>query len=694
MILRYWGAHSALAQCRDAIGGGRDGITALMLANAARSWGLEVVAYRVAPAHLTTVPLPAIAHWQNNHFVVVEAWEKQVVRIIDPAVGRLRLTLDEWQDGFSGVVLTCSPTPAFSPSIPTVRERVMQSPGYEFFHRLWHIPAIPALLGQLLLASLLLHLLGLAMPLFTQQIVDRVLPQGMSDQMTLLGMGMVLFVVAHVVMDYLREVLALRLQTRIDAHMMLGFFAHLTTLPYSFFQERTSGDLLMRLESTTHLRETLTGKLVASILDGILVIGYIALLLLLAPPFGVLVLAVALLQAALLLITSRPLHYLSQRIMIARTDEESYLIEVLRGMMTVKTSGADVHVLEAWSQRFFASTRLALQRSQLATLTQAGVSLLALLLPLILLWVGTQAVLQGMMTVGTMLGLTLLAAACLAPLSALISTIPQFQMVRAQLERLMDVLQTASEQPHPPPTNELAPLQGQLDVYNISFGYTPHCPPLLHDMTFSVAPGQKVVIVGRTGSGKTTLIQVLLGLLVPTSGEVRYDGILLQELDYRWVRQHIGVVPQETWLVTGSIRENIAFATSGVSLADVEAAARVAALHDVVAQLPMGYATPVVEGGGGVSGGMRQRIAIARAVVHRPRLLILDEATNHLDNETAAYIDSQLHQLGCTQLVITHRLSTARTADLILVLQDGGIVEQGTHEMLLQQGGVYARMVS
>lgn len=696
MIVRYWGGHCSLSQGREYVGGGRDGVTALMLANAARALGLEVAAYRLAPdapEAMGSVALPAIAHWQDNHFVVVESWSRQQAVVVDPAVGRCRLSAAEWQAAFSGVVLTCSPTAAFSATVSRPPNERRRSPWYALLRHLWRLPGIPPMLVQMVLASLLLQALGLALPLFTRLIVDRVLPSGTTGPLFLAGVGMVLFVVAQATMGYLREVLAVRLQTRLDAQVMIGFFAHLLALPYRFFQERTSGDMLMRLDSTATIRETLTGRLIASILDGVLVTGYLLILLVLAPGFGALVVLVALVQTAILVGTARPMHSLSQRTLSARTSEESYLVEVLHGITTVKASGADRHVLDQWTERFFASLRLSLQRSQLAILTETSLTTLHLFIPLILLWSGTLAVLDGSMSAGTMLGLTLLAAACLSPLSSLIAGVQQLPMVRAQLERLLDVLQTEREQPTPPQPDGLAAVQGRLEVRGVHFGYTPHAPPLLRDISFTVAPGQKVAIVGRTGSGKTTLARLLPGLYRPARGEIVFDGVPIEHLDYRWLRQQIGLVPQDVWLFAGSIRENIALHRPHLSLADIEAAARVAALHDEVMAWPMGYETRVAEGGAGLSGGMRQRIALARAIVHRPALVILDEATSHLDSVTEQHIDRQLQRLGCTQVVISHRRSSVCTADVILVLDDGRVVERGTHAELLAMGGVYAALM-
>jgi ATP-binding cassette subfamily B protein len=687
MVLSYHGLETSVAQAREQCGVGRDGLTARAIAEAARRYGLRVRAVSGEPAHFGYLPLPAIVHWNFNHFVVVVQWSPAKVTIVDPARGRRTLTTEEFDAGFTGVVLTLEPGVGFQ------RRRAAAPPSWRsYLGYLAQMPGTAGLLAQIVFASLLLQLFGLAVPLCTQVLVDHVLPFRVTHVMTMLGIGMMILVLAQMVTTYLRAALVIYLQARIDARLMLGFFQHLLTLPFRFFQQRTSGDLLMRLGSNAVLREMLTSQSVSAILDGGLVMFYLAILLARAPVFGFVVLCVGLAQVGFLLATTRPFHNLMQRDLIAQAESQGYLVEALTGIATLKASGAEGRALDHWSNLFFQQLNVSLQRNQLSAVIETGMGTLRTFSPLLLLWVGALRVLDGSMTLGTMLALNALAMSFLTPLASLVSSGQRLQLAGAHLERIRDVIEAEPEQDLQQ-VRGAPPLTGRIELEQVSFRYDRDSPPALRDISLTIEPGQKVALVGSTGSGKSTLAMLLLGLYLPTEGEIRYDGIPLHHLDYRTLRGQFGVVLQDTFLISGAIRENIAFNDPALSLEQVRAAARLADLDDEISQMTMGYETRVAEGGAGLSGGQRQRVTIARALAHRPAILVLDEATSHLDVVTESRVDENLSGLSCTRIVIAHRLSTVRNADLILVLHKGRIVEQGSHEELLARGSRYAALI-
>lgn len=684
MVLSYYGRQTRVAECRLALDAGRDGVKALALAQTARSFGLRVKAFSLEPSAFKDIPLPAIAHWEFNHFVVVERWSARQVQIIDPAVGRRQMTVAEFDAGFTGVVLT------FEPGTQFIQQRAPQHASWRtYFQAIWQSPG---LLAQILGASLVLQALGLVLPIFTQLFVDRVIPGQLGEIIPILGASMVLFVLTTILISYLRAALLMYLQVRLDSQLMTGFFEHLLTLPFRFFEQRTSGDLLMRLGSNTSIREILTNQSIALMLDGTLVFVYLGFMFVRQPLFGAIVLGIGSLQIAISLGTNRRMRVFAQRELSARTEEQSYLVEALNGIATVKVAGSEDRVFDYWSNLFFKQLNVSLQRNHQVILIETAMTGIRMFAPLLLLWLGVQWVLNGSMSLGAMLALNALAIMFLTPLASLVQNVQRLQLAGAQLERLADVLEATPEQ-RPSAVQAAPPLSGRVEMSNVSFRYDADAPLVLHDINLTIEAGQHVALVGRTGSGKSTLARLLLGLYTPTDGQISYDGIPLQQLNYRTLRSQFGAVLQEVRLFSGSIRQNIAFNNPAMSLDRVIGAAQDAAIHDDILAMPMGYETLVSENGASISGGQRQRLALARALAHQPSILLLDEATSHLDVETERQIDQHLQQLACTRIVVAHRLSTVRHADLILVVDQGRVVERGTHAALMTSGGYYAALV-
>lgn len=723
MILQQFGQTVSLTDCsRHLNTGGQAGVTALMLTEAARKFGLTSKSYRLQPEQLALIEPPAILHWNQDHFVVLEQWSPERATIIDPALGRLQLTAADFNQHFSGLALTFTLNDAFQADPPQPQTRfpnllnlskkmAATSNRYRYLRQLLMMPGVGRLVAQIMLASLLLQLFGLLLPFATQLIIDWLLPSGTTDLMALLGGGLILLLLTQAGLSYLRTLMVVNLQTQLDGQLMLSFFNHLLSLPYDFFQTRTSGDLLNRLDSTITLRELLTDQLITTLFDGLLVVVYFIILLSLTAVFGLIVLGLAVLQVGLLLSTARPMHQLTERYLAAQANSESYLVESLYGIETIKASAAEAWILEHWSQLFFKSLNYSLQRTQLSALTNLALDVLRNAAPLLLLWVGVYMVLNGSLTVGSMLGLTLLATYCLAPLSTLVSNVQQLQLVKAHFERLTDILdhppESVTDQTRAVPEQGLAPTEfgndtkslqrergiTQIELRQVSFRYGPQAPRVLQDISLTIEAGQKVAFVGETGAGKSTLARLFLGLYHPTEGEIYIDGQPMTAGDYRWLRQQYGVVLQSQFLQQGSIRDNIAFQNRQLSETELIKAAKLALIHEEIARLPMGYNSYVAEGGQNFSGGQRQRLALARAIAQQPSILLLDEATSHLDAATEQQLSLNLDHLACTRLIIAHRLSTILTADLIVVLERGQIVERGTHAELLDLGKRYARLV-
>lgn len=685
MILSYYGRHTTIAEIRQQVGIGRDGLSAFDLVSAARDYGLQVRAISLRNSNLRALPLPAIVHWEFNHFMVVERWTPKHVNVVDPALGRRRLTLEEFDAGFTGVVLLLKPGAQFVPQAATTRTTLRS-------YIANYVKQAPGVLFQSLIASLILQVIGLSVPLFTKIVVDQIIPFSMRAVMPIIGLGMLLLLFAQLVMVLLRSFLLIYLQAHMDMRIMPEFFEHLLGLPLRFFQQRSSGDILTRIESNLTIRNLVSTQLVSTILDGSTVLVYFVILLTQAPTYCFLVLTIGTVQVLMMLGSAPTLRSLSLRELSAIGRTQGYVAEVLSGIVTLKAAGAERCSFKQWSNLFLQQLNISVRRSYLSTLISNLMRMLSTFAPLALLWWGTLLVLDGSMQLGTMLALNTLAVALLTPLSSLVYSGLQLQVVRSHLERLSDVIEAEAEQDtqrvqHPPR------LMGAITLQHVSFSYDKRSPLVLQDISLYIAPGERVAIVGQTGSGKTTLGKLLLGLYPPTEGEVFYDGIPLSTLNYQDVRVQFGAVMQEASVFSGSIRHNISFNNPDLDMERVMSAAMAAAIHDDIMSMPMGYETLVSEGGSVLSGGQRQRLALARALANHPAILLLDEATSSLDVKTERIITQNLSSLTCTQIIIAHHLNTIRNADTILVLDQGRVVERGTHQELLRKRGYYAELI-
>ena len=685
MILTYHGRSTNVSEVREKCGVGRDGLSALAIVKVARSYGMRVRAISVEEQDFRLVTLPAIIHWNFNHFLVIERWSPKYVEAVDPTFGRIRITTEEFQQSFTGVTIMLEPGVNFN-RLNTRTKVTLRTYATNY------VKQSPTTFLQIVVASLVLQLFGLAIPVLTKVVVDQVVPYGLHDALILLGIGMLILLLAQLILTLLRGSLLLYLQTRIDMHMLLDFFEHLLKLPLLFFQQRSSGDILSRMNSNLIIRDTISNQIISAVLDGSFVLIYFFILLSQSWTFSLLVLTIGVLQLILLLSTTRLMHLLSYRELAAQGKAQGYMAEALIGMTTLKSMGVEHRAFERWSNLFFEHMNISVRRNYLSTMINTLLVTVRTFAPLSLLWFGTWQVLNGTFQVGTMLALNALAIAFLTPLSTLVNSGQSLQLVRSHLERIADVMEAEPEQES---GNVQLParLTGDVHLENVSFQYAPNAPTVLRDISVSIRAGQKVAIVGRTGSGKSTLGNVLLGLYVPQQGEVFYDGLPLKKLNYEAVRSQFGVVIQNASIFSGSIRENIALGSPGADMECISKAARMAAIHDEIMQMPMGYETQIAENGNALSGGQRQRLALARALVHSPVLMLLDEATSALDVITERSIEENLHSLACTQIIIAHRLSTIRNADMILVLEQGTIIERGSHEELLHQNGYYTHLI-
>jgi len=685
MVLAYFGKRVQLDDVRAATGFGREGADALRLLKGGRWFGLRGRGLKIQSLEdLKFLSAASILHWDFNHFVVLERWTAKGVHVVDPGFGRRFVGRAELERSFTGVALSFEPSEQF--------ERGGDS-SVKIWRYLRQILAEHGLFSRILVTSGLVQLFALAVPVLTGLVVDRVVPRADYHLLVVVAAGLLGVTVFNALTTVVRSYLLLQFRTQLDAQMTLDFLDHLVDLPYAFFQQRSTGDLLMRLSSNATIREILTSGALSAVLDGSLVCFYLVLVFIGSFKMGLLVLGLGGLRVVLYLATRHRQRQLMGQSLQVQAKSQSYQVQMLAGIETLKASGTEHRSVETWANLFVDVLNVSLLRGRLTALVEATMSGLGMLSTLAILVLGTYLVLSGDLSLGIMLALSALAAGFLTPLSQLVSTAFQLQLLGSYLERMNDVLDTAREQPR----GKFSPapkFRGAIALEKVSFRYSPFAPLVVKEVSVEIPPGKFVALVGRTGSGKSTLASLLVGLYVPTSGRILFDGNNLTDLDLRSVRNQVGIVPQHPYLFGASIRANVSLIDPNLPLARVIEAAKRAEIDEDIRAMPMGYDTILADGGASLSGGQRQRLALARALVHRPSILFLDEATSSLDAITERKIQRELAALHCTRIVIAHRLSTIQDADLILVMEDGIIVERGRHEELMLRGGLYASLVN
>lgn len=684
MVSRYWGKQFSVNRLRDIANVDRNGTSLRGLSGAAESIGFSTRPVKASLNQFAKQSLPAIAHWEGKHYVVVyEITSKQVI-VGDPAIGQKTLTHKAFITDWTGYVLLLQPTAQFRDT------QEDKSSFWEFFELLKPHRVV---LAEVLFASILIQIFGLVTPLFTQLILDRVVVQRSELTLTAVGWGLLLFGLFRVAMMGLRQYLLDHTANRIDLALIVGFIRHTLRLPLSFFESRYVGDIISRVQENRKIQRFLSGEALSILLDLLTVFIYLGLMFWYSWQMALLSLAIVPPFFLLALIATPFLQRISREIFGALNSESSYLIEALTGVRTIKSVAVEQTVRWHWEGLLNKAIRTTFSGQVISNSLQIFSNIIEAVATTGLLWYGAHLVIKNQLTIGQLVAFNMLLGHIIQPFQRLTVLWNQLQEVIISVERINDVLEAEPEENlEQKPRQALPMLLGDIRFDRLTFRYHPDSDiNILENLSFHIKPGQMAALIGRSGSGKTTISKLVLGLYPPTEGRILIDGQDLMSLSLQSLRQQVGVVDQDTFLFGSTIRENISLGHSEASLEAVMEAAHMAGADEFIKKLPMGYETQIGEGGGLLSGGQRQRIAIARALLGNPRLLILDEATSHLDTESERIIQTNLTKIlrGRTSIVIAHRLSTIRNADVILVLDRGILVESGTHQELINKRGQY-----
>lgn len=680
MILAYHQCHVPLAELREACGVSRDGTSALDLVKAGRNYGLETKAFKTEPAGLRDVAKPAILHWELNHFVVLESIDRGGADLVDPAVGRRRITTEELSRGFTGVVLAPVPTPQFQRRKKSGRS--LRKYG----------GAVSAALGPartMLLSAVLLELVGLIQPALTQVVIDFIIRPKQDRWLIPIGIVFALTLLLRTALVLARDRILAGLAARADLDLAMDFMKHLVSLPVAFFAQRSVGEVASRMQVLLGVRESMT-TIVLGAFDGLLMLAYGALLVAYAPGLGGLVLALTLLRIVVLLGFNHAIRVHATAAQIAAGRTQGALVAAFADPETNKAFGAQpllfARFTAARSDELNATVRgrLASESPQqlLAMIDGLGLAMILLL--------GGRAVMHDQMTVGVLSSFVSVEALLRRPSQSFVGMILEIGRLSPKLDRIDDVLDTTPEV-----HGALVPerLQGAITFENVTFRYGPKSPLILNDVSFHVAPGERIAVVGRSGTGKSTILKLVLGMLRPTSGRVLVDGRPVSDYDLRALRSRIGNVLAGGTFFDQSVLDNVAIGAADVDAESVRRAADAAAVDEVIRALPSGYQTELKGAARQLSGGQRQRLLLARALVKEPDVLLLDEASSALDSDLESRVLSYLDVLECTMLMVAHRTSALRLARRLLVLEGGKIVQEGTFQSLANQPGPFAELV-
>lgn len=669
MVFSFHGHRTDVGELRRRYSFSLKGATLAHLITIANGLGFTTRPLRLEMEDLPKLACPAILHWDLNHFVVLKAVRRRHVVIHDPARGSRRLSLSEVSKHFTGVALELYPGHGFqakaAPEIPGI------------WSLLGGFRGMRGALTQILVFSLALEAFAIISPFFTQIVVDEVLVNQDADLLTVLGIGFGLLAIINVLVTALRGWVVAYLGSHVHFHSAAALMHHLVGLPLDFFAKRHIGDVVSRFNSMSTIQHTMTSGLIEALVDGIMVIFTIGVMLFYSIPLTLLVLGLIAGYGIIRYLAYRPLYDATQEQIIQLAKQQSNFLETVRGMQSVKVAGSEGERHNQYQNRLADNVNASFIVSKLNIWFKGANGLLFGLGTVAVIWWGASEVMAGMLSIGMLIAFISYASQSTGKAGALVDKAIAFRMLRLHAERVGDIVFTEPEAVSALPRLGEAPLRGRIEVENLGYRYGDMEAPVLRNVSFCIEPGESVGIVGPSGCGKTTLVKLLLGLMRPTEGTIRVDGLDIQSLGLSEYRRHVGAVMQDDQLFAGTLTDNIAFFDPQADQSWIEECAKLAAIHDDILAMPMAYNTLIGDMGTVLSGGQKQRVLLARALYRHPRILFLDEATSHLDVANEKRVGDAVGKLEITRIVVAHRPETIRSMSRVLCFVPGkaGVTE-------------------
>lgn len=671
MVATWHGHRIDLAALRRRYPASLKGSTLKSLMELAGRLNLATRAIRLELEDLRRLRCPAVLHWKLDHFVVLKAVRSRSIVVHDPASGERRLRFGEASEAFTGVALELWPDPGFEPRHEKRRVRLRDLVG--------HVSGFFGSLAQALSLAVVLEVFALVSPLFLQWTVDHVLVSGNLELLHTLAIGFALLVVLQQSISALRAWMLMHFGTMLNVQWHANTFRHLLNLPTSYFEKRHLGDIVSRFRSIDVIQQTLTTAFLTACIDGLMTFVIVIVLFLYSPLLTWVCLGATSVYIVIRWIWYRPLRHATEEQIVHAANQEGHFLETVRGARSIKLFQRQEERRSSWLTLLVDQVNAGLRSQKLQILFQFTNGLLFGIENVLVIWLGASLVLDGGFSVGMLMAYMSYKRQFSSRVSGLIDRFVEVKMLQVQGERLADIVLEPPETPDAGRrlvTDEDTALEPAIVIRGLKFRYGEHDPYVLHGVYLDIAAGESVAIVGPSGCGKTTLLHVMLGILEPTEGSIRIGGVEISHLGTHATHRMIGSVTQGDTLFAGSISDNISFFDAMAEQRRIEECARLAAIHDEIARMPMGYNTLIGHMGSALSGGQQQRVLLARALYRRPRILILDEATSHLDISREIMVNSSIRALDVTRIIVAHRPQTAESADRILTMENGRISDE------------------
>ncbi len=660
MVSSYHGHKMSIEAIRHYLPSSLKGLSLKDMMQAAGKVQFTPRALRLEVDELCNLKCPAILHWNLDHFVVLESVRGNRVVIHDPARGRRVLSLKEVSESFTGVALELTPTNAFEKKSDIQRVKVTEL--------LKGVTGLKRALLQILLLSLVLQVFVLVSPFFMQITVDHVIASSDENLLLALALGFGMLALIQMAATTLRSWVILYLNSTLDVQLLANMLRHLLSLPLDYFQKRHLGDIISRFGSLRSVIGLFTQGLIASFVDGIMALATLVMMFVYSPKLAFIVLVAVFIYIVVRVATYRLNEQYKQELIVLSAKESTNFMETIRAVQTIKLFSKESQRESMWLNNYSASLNAGIKLGKLGIIISAINQTVFPIAGILIVWVGAQEIMASVFSIGMLYAFFSYQSQFTGKISALIGMIVEFKLAGVDLERVSDIVHAEPEQHTGELLDSKVDLKGEIEVKNLSYRYSENEPYVFENLSFKIAPGETVVIVGASGCGKSTLLKVMLGLLSPDSGEVCYDGTNISQLDKTELRSQTAAVMQEDCLVAGSIAENIAFSDPQLDLQRVQKVAQMAAIHNEIAQMPMAYNSLVGDMGTTLSGGQKQRIFLARALYVKPKILFLDEASSHLDTNTESMINATIKQMPITRVIIAHRQETIALADRVIDL--------------------------